>query len=182
MDVTRILYRPQGDVMHHTPARRFSPGYTAVELLVVVALIALLAAVSFPMFEGTFRVARLDGAARDLVGEIRHARSLAVSRGGYYGLHTSGNTYRVERVESSADLATWSSPTVVTQWQDLAQQFKGVTLAGIVNGDPIAGPIFNSLGASIDSTGSRSVTITLADASGATRVIQVSPTGNVRTP
>jgi len=154
-------------------------GFSAAELLVVVAILAILATVSMPIFAATFKNARLSGAVRQLASDIRFARSLAVSKGGFYGVHTDGNRYQIQ---SSSDVTTWTSPTVITNWQDLSTQFIGVTIQSVGNGDPIGGPIFNAIGASLDSSNIvRSVNITLADDS-ATKVIQVNPAGNVKMP
>ena len=148
-------------------------------MVVVVAMLAVLATVSLPIFAATFKNARLSGAVRQLASDIRSARSLAVSKGGLYGVHTTGNTYRIEK---SITDTTWSSPTNITNWQDLSTQFIGMTIQSVGNGDPIGGPIFNAMGASVDSTNVvRSVNITLADDS-ATKVIQVNPAGNVKIP
>lgn len=154
-------------------------GFSTAELLVVVVMLAILATVSLPIFAATFKSARLSGAVRQLASDIRSARSLAVSKGGLYGVHTLGNTYRIEK---SATDTTWSSPTNITNWQDLSTQFIGVTIQSVGNGDPIGGPIFNVIGASVDSANIvRSVNITLADDS-ATKIIQVNPAGNVKLP
>lgn len=154
-------------------------GFSAAELVVVVAMLAVLATVSLPIFAATFKNTRLSGAVRQLASDIRSARSLAVSKGGLYGVHTLGNTYRIEK---SVTDTTWSSPTNITNWQDLSTQFVGVTIQSVGNGDPIGGLIFNAMGASVDSTNVvRSVNITLADDS-ATKVIQVNPAGNVKIP
>lgn len=149
-------------------------------MVVVVAMLAVLATVSLPIFAATFKNARLSGAVRQLASDIRSARSLAVSKGGLYGVHTLDNTYRMEK---SATDTTWSSPTNITNWQDLSTQFIGLTIQSVGNGDPIGGPIFNAIGACVDSANIvRSVNITLADDSGATKVIQVNPAGNVKMP
>ena len=154
-------------------------GFSAAEFLVVLSVLALLAIVSLPIFAATFKNARLSGAVLQLASDIRYARSLAVSKGGLYGVYTLGNTYRIEK---SATDTTWSSPTNITNWQDLSTQFVGVTIQNMGNGDPIGGPIFNAIGASVDSANIvRSVNITLADDS-ATKVIQVNPAGNVKIP
>jgi len=150
-----------------------------VELLVVMAMLAILAAVSLPIFAATIKNARLSGAVRQLTSDIRSARSLAISKGGLYGIHTDGNSYRIEK---SATDTTWSSPTNITNWQDLSTQFIGVTIQSVGNGGPIGGPIFNAIGGSVDSANIvRSVNITLAGDS-VTKVIQVNPAGNVKMP
>ena len=154
-------------------------------MLVVVAMLAILATVSLPIFAATFKNARLSGAVRQLASDIRSARSLAVSKGGLYGVYSLGNTYRIEK---SATDTTWTSPTVITNWMDLSKEFCPVsaplcvTIDSVGNGAPIGGPIFNAIGASVDSSNIvRSVNITLADNS-ATKVIQVNPAGNVKIP
>ena len=160
-------------------------GFSAAELLVVVAILAILATVSMPIFAATFKNARLSGAVRQLASDIRFARSLAISKGGLYGVHTLGNTYRIEK---SATDTTWTSPTVITNWMDLSIEYCPVsaplcvTIDSVGNGAPIGGPIFNGIGASVDSSNTvRSVNITLADDS-ATKVIQVNPACNVKLP
>jgi Tfp pilus assembly protein FimT len=154
-------------------------GFAAGEFLVVLAMVAVLATVSLPIFAATLKNARLSGAVRQLVSDIRSARSLAVSKGSLYGVHTLGNIYRMEK---SASDTTWSSPTNITNWQDISTQFIGVSIQSVGNGAPIGGPIFNTMGASVDSSNIvRSVNITLADDS-AIKIIQISPAGNVKLP
>ena len=162
----------------HLSRSRTRDGFSAAELLVVVAMLAILATVSLPIFAATFKNARLSGAVRQLASDIRSARSLAISKGGLYGVYTDGNRYRIE---SSANASTWPSPTVITNWQDVSTQFVGVTVDSVVNGDPIRGPIFNAMGASVGPDGIRSVDVTLTH-SGATKIIQVSTAGNVKLP
>jgi len=164
----------------HISRNRGRDGFSAAELLVVVAMLAILATVSLPIFAATFKNARLSGAVRQLASDIRSARSLAVSKGGLYGVHTLGNTYRMEK---SGNDTTWSSPTNITNWQDLSTQFIGVTIQSVGNGDPIGGPIFNAIGGSVDSSNivRAVVNITLADDS-VTTVIQVNSAGNVKIP
>jgi type II secretory pathway pseudopilin PulG len=165
-------------------------------MLIALGMLALLAALSFPSFAESLRRSRLSGSSSQIIAEIRYARSLAVSRGGFYGVHLGrddaavGAAYKNSyRTESSADGTTWpdddaamgSDPSVITSWQDVARSFTDVT---IQSAGGTGGPIFNTLGASVDpwnGMNPRSVTITLADQSGATMIIQVSPTGNVRT-
>ncbi|MGH2362284.1 MAG: GspH/FimT family pseudopilin [bacterium] len=154
---------------------RAGSGFSAAELLIVMIMLAVLAAVSMPIFATTLKSSRFNGAVRQLAGEIRSARSQAISKGGFYGVHTDSNRYRIE---SSADV-TWTSPTVITNWQDLSTQFVGVTVESVVNGGPIGGPIFNAMGALV---APGFVNITLAHDSGATKVIQVNPAGNVKMP
>lgn len=60
------------------PARR---GFTLVELMVAIAMIAVLAAIAVPLFGAMFQRQRLNEAARGAVSMLRRARSLAIARG-----------------------------------------------------------------------------------------------------
>ena len=176
----------------HLSWNRRRGGFSAAELLVVVTMLAILATVSLPIFAATFKSARLSGAVRQLASDIRSARSLAVSKGGYYRLQTSNNSYRVEHCNpctppvsvswpaSSAQMG--ASADVISNWQDLSSLYGGITIQSVSTVD---GAIFNSTGASVGPGNypvtPRSVTITLADDS-APKVIQVSPAGNVKMP
>jgi general secretion pathway protein H len=55
-------------------------GFTLLELLVVMVIVALLVALVPPLFSGAVPGARLKGAARDLAVELRYARSHAITR------------------------------------------------------------------------------------------------------
>ena len=55
-------------------------GFTAVELLIAMALIAVLAAIAVPRFGGAIGRYRADLAARRLVGDLNYARARAISR------------------------------------------------------------------------------------------------------
>lgn len=174
-------------------------GFSVVELLIVVAMLAVLTAVSMPIFATTFKSSRFNGAVRQLSSDIRYARSLAISKGGFYGVHLGRDPligdpalYNSYRIEYRADDGTWpvttaamGSPGVITNWQNLSTQYTGVTVQSVVDGSAalIGGPIFNAMGASVVLANAiRSVSITLADGSGATKVIQISHAGNVKMP
>jgi len=167
-----------------------------------MAMLAVLASVSMPIFAATLQGSRVNGAVIQLDSDIRSARALALSKGGFYGLHSGRDPDIADpallhsyRIEYSPDGVTWpattattgSSTAVITDWQNLPTQFTGMTVQSVVDGaaNPIGGPIFNSIGASVTPSTPpviRSVTMTLAHSSGATKVIQINPAGNVKRP
>jgi prepilin-type N-terminal cleavage/methylation domain-containing protein len=57
-------------------------GHSLIEMLAVVAIAGMLAAVTAPSMSGILQRARLRGAAREIAGLFREARSHAISRGG----------------------------------------------------------------------------------------------------
>ena len=58
--------------------RRPDRGFSLVEMLVVVAIVAILAAVAFPNIIGYTRNYRIKGAAQEVAGELQAARSKAI--------------------------------------------------------------------------------------------------------
>jgi len=61
--------------------RRRMPGFTLWELLIVLAIAAVLAALAAPTFATVVREARMSSAANQLLGALHFARSEAILRG-----------------------------------------------------------------------------------------------------
>ena len=56
-------------------------GFTFIEIILVIMLLGVLAAVSFPRMGSTFHRAQVQAEARELVGVLRYARHTAILRG-----------------------------------------------------------------------------------------------------
>ncbi len=61
--------------------RAYRAGFTLVELMIVMTLLAVMALGVAPVFRGSLARARADHAARDLFAEIKAAQESAVSEG-----------------------------------------------------------------------------------------------------
>ena len=175
-------------------------GFTAFELLVVVTVTAILAAVGMPVFLGLTETYRLNAATRQVATEIRRVQSLAVSRGSVVGFHWGGDPnlpapgrldseYRIERDATGAcgypppdDTST--NPDVITDWTDLTRDYRGVVISAVqdTDGTALGGVMFNGRGTSVNTcTGvAFPLTVTVADTTGATRTIQVRSAGSLR--
>ncbi len=64
------------------PAERMQRGFTLVELMVTIAVLAIIMALAVPSFTGLIRSSRLTGAANELVASVQLARSEAVRLNG----------------------------------------------------------------------------------------------------
>jgi type IV fimbrial biogenesis protein FimT len=69
--------------------RTRTTGFTLVELMVTIAIVAILVAVAFPSFESSLRSSRLATASNELMASVSLARSEAIRNPGGAGLCTS---------------------------------------------------------------------------------------------
>ena len=161
-------------------------GFTALELVVVVAILGILAAIGMPALLGTLERYRVEAGASELAGALRRAQALALSQGGFFRVHLGSdpavgrpNSYRIERNSGAgwptpADtLAT--SPFVVTEWVDLARQYPSLTVGSAVDSQArtLTWITYDSRGAFVDPTGpvSPPARIPVQNRSGATRTV-----------
>ena len=184
---------------HQETVMQKERGFTAIELLVAVAIVPIVAAVSMPFFLAAMESSRLNGAARRIAGDLRLAQSLAVSRGGIYGWHWGGDPngappgptfYRIEKDTGTA--CNWpavgdtisSNGNVVSNWFDLSRELPGITIVSFRdnNGVTVGGAAFNAQRASVNPCAGVTypISITVKNASGGTRTIQVRSAGSVR--
>jgi type IV fimbrial biogenesis protein FimT len=74
----------------HTPRRH--RGFTLIELMIVIALVAVIAALAAPSFGDMIKMQRLRGISSQLATDLSFARSEAVSRGSYVQVRVQSDT------------------------------------------------------------------------------------------
>lgn len=87
------------DLAGRTAAERRVRGFTLLELLIVLVLMAIVTATVYPMFGGSVSNSELRGSARALAAGLRLARSEALSqrRETFLTVDVAGRRFRVDR-------------------------------------------------------------------------------------
>jgi len=113
--------------MHRTPlAQR---GFSVVEMVIVIAIIGIMAAVALPNIAGYLRNYKVRGAAQQVAGELQQARSKAIM-----GNVNNGITFAIVDVDSyrwvSDDAAAQGLDPYVGALHELPQGIQFVPQAG----------------------------------------------------
>jgi len=154
---------------------RFRPGsagFTVVELIVLVAVIAILSAIGFPLYLSYSRAQETDGAARTIVVSLNQARQLAVMRGTSFSVESQTNPNNRMRFCSGTTVPCGGgiytgAGTDTNGWRTLENRAR-ITLGPAIT--------FNSLGAA---TAAGVLRVQNSSATG-TLDVCVSPSGRIR--
>lgn len=143
-------------------------GFTLPEMMVSIGIFALLIGIAVPNMVATMPAVKLDGASRQLLGDLMWARGKAVEENNQFVVTFSNDnkSYTIlddTNKNGSADAGEW------TKTQNIQTNFSDVTLS--VTG---ANPTFSDRG-----TAGAATTVTLTNSSG-TRTVTVSVTGVVK--
>ncbi len=164
------------------------PGFTLVELIIVVAIMVMMLAVAMPLFFQIIAQRRLTGAVERLAADLRYVQSLAVTQGIVHRLHSGADgasgrpgEYRLERDNGAGG---W---TQLVGWYNPSADYSGSMLQSIKdNAGNNVGTFdvrFNAQGAVANvGIASYPIVLTVVATSGTTRAVQVMRTGAVRVP
>lgn len=171
-------------------------GYTIIDFAMMLGVLAVLGAVSLPPAMEALRTYRRNAAARHLVSEIRAVQSLAVTRGGVFGLEWGAagspqpsDRYRIVRDTTGvcgfpAAHAPLDGANVIRDWANLSDQYSEITIESIRDSDDhsLGFVMFDAMGASMSSCSAVSfpVTVTLVDEAGGRKTIEIRRSGIAR--
>lgn len=100
--------------MNHDQRKR-AEGFTIIELMIVVALVAVLIALAAPSFSEFLSKRRVDGVMSELVTDMHYARSEAVSRNETVRITFGTDCYVIHRSLVPGNAATVASCTRTTK-------------------------------------------------------------------
>lgn len=147
----------------------YNKGFTLVELMVVIAIVAIISAIAIPSLSAFISSTRFSAQANDLVAAVSYARSEAVKRNGTVSLcpSTDGAACASGSNWSGGWLVKLADGTVLQVYPALQS---GNTLNATASGNLDFKPTGQSSGLSFNLCGS-----------GRSRGIQISLTGRVET-
>lgn len=140
-------------------------GFSIVELLIVISVIGILAAISGPNILGQMPKFRLNGATRQILGEMMAARMKAVSQNNEFKIFFVDNhQYMILDDKNNNGTANTGE---ATQTKDIQTSYRDVTFTSSAN------PIFRPRGTATGAC------ITLTNTSGS-KYIRIAITGRVK--
>jgi len=158
-----------------TVAERSNKGFTIVELLIVIVVIAILAAITIVAYNGIQNQAKASAAQAAAKQALTKIQAYAVQNADQYpatiaaaGLTSSGGTTYQYRVDNSANPKTFCLTTTTQEKSYYVSSSSGSPMAGACNGHAVdGGEVVTNL---VPNPNSESVGLVLNNGGGATAV------------
>ena len=144
-------------------------GFTLMELILVVVVMGIVAAIAIPAFMGFLPGMRLNGAARQVMGDLMDARMEAVKQNNEFKVFfgsPSANQYQV--LDDDDNNGTAGTGEAITT-KNIQDNYSDVTFSS--TNDPIFYP---------KGTATNLATITLQNSDGGCKKVKVAITGRVK--
>ena len=139
-------------------------GFTLVELMIVIALVAIILALAAPSFTATLARKRMEGVASELATDIQYARSEAAQRNAAVGVVFGSNCYTVYTLGTTDATTCASLGTGGTSLKDVqvgggtSLAFVPATSGAFIAFDPVRGMATDAGAGTTDLSGYVNVT------------------------
>jgi type IV fimbrial biogenesis protein FimT len=143
-------------------------GFSLLELMIVVAVMAIVTAIALPRLGNYLAERRLNGAAQTVMADLMMARQKAVSQNNQFKVFFTSNHGYTILDDDNGDGAITTGEAV--EAKDIRGDYYDVTFTAT------ADPVFSSRGTAFGTT----VTLTSAR-TGGSRCVRVASTGRVKT-
>jgi len=160
-----MRYSVEGTVKSSNMLPKRESGFTLTELMVTIAVFGILASIAIPTFMSLMPGMRLNGAARQVMGDLMAARMKAVKENNRFRVFFIDNhQYKIlddDNNNNAENAGEW------TQTKDIQNEYHDVTFSSTAN------PIYYPRGTAYGTT------ITLTNSSGS-KTVKVAITGRVK--
>jgi len=151
-------------------------GFSLIELMIVIAIAGILAALAVPGWLAWRANAKINGAATNLRGDLEMAKMRAIKENGTVAMEFINSTsYRIF-IDSGATSYTWEAGETILRNRQLVPGVSMTILSGFgVNANSLNSTGFNGRGRA-----GKAGTVAIVDGGGNQRQIVISPLGRVR--
>jgi prepilin-type N-terminal cleavage/methylation domain-containing protein len=141
-------------------------GFTIVEMMITIAVIGVLASLSFFTVQAIMPGYRLNGAIRMVRGDLYNAKMLAAKKNRQYKVVFTANGYKLQRGTSNVGAFSLDQVELSKTFSD----YPHVTVKASATADPVFSPRGTASG----------VTITLQSSDGDEKTITISIAGRIK--
>ncbi len=115
-------------------------GFTLAELMVVIAIIGITTAIAIPYFVGQMPRYRLNGAARQVMGDLMWARMEAVSQNRKVKVFFLSNNHEYKICDDADNNGTVADGEGDVRLKDIHDEYSDVTFDSTAFSDPVFQP------------------------------------------